>query len=227
MEARRTRAPARHWSDRAHVVAGLDELAGGTWLALNDDGLVAAVLNRHGSLGVDTTRRSRGELPLEAADHAEAAAALTALRHINPTAYRTFNMVIADARDAFWLRSDGGSIRAAPIPEGLSMITAHDLNDTARSARMARHLDRFRRAPVPDIERGDWDAWKALLGSRSENRGEGREAREAMNVVTDFGFATVSSSLIALPRAGSETSRRQWLYCAGRPDEADYKPVRL
>ncbi|MBT7485924.1 MAG: hypothetical protein HN673_06110, partial [Rhodospirillales bacterium] len=27
--------PARHWDDRAHVVAGRDALAGGTWLGLN------------------------------------------------------------------------------------------------------------------------------------------------------------------------------------------------
>jgi uncharacterized protein with NRDE domain len=25
-------APARHWPDRPHVVAGLDKLAGGSWL---------------------------------------------------------------------------------------------------------------------------------------------------------------------------------------------------
>ncbi|MBT3810853.1 MAG: hypothetical protein HOF99_15230, partial [Rhodospirillaceae bacterium] len=32
-------SPARHWPDREDVVGGLDELAGGTWLALNDNGV--------------------------------------------------------------------------------------------------------------------------------------------------------------------------------------------
>ena len=28
--------PARHWPDRPEVVAGHDELAGGSWLGIND-----------------------------------------------------------------------------------------------------------------------------------------------------------------------------------------------
>ena len=43
--------PARHWPERDHVTAGIDELAGGTWLALNDDGVCSAILNRPHSLG--------------------------------------------------------------------------------------------------------------------------------------------------------------------------------
>ena len=43
--------PARHWPDRPDVMAGLDELAGGTWMGLNDTGVVACILNRHGTLG--------------------------------------------------------------------------------------------------------------------------------------------------------------------------------
>ncbi|MCW8861694.1 MAG: NRDE family protein, partial [Rhodospirillales bacterium] len=43
--------PARHWSDREDVIGGRDRLAGGTWLAMNDSGVVAAILNRRNSLG--------------------------------------------------------------------------------------------------------------------------------------------------------------------------------
>ena len=43
-------APARHWPDRPDVVAGRDRLAGGTWLGLNDSGVVAILLNRRGTL---------------------------------------------------------------------------------------------------------------------------------------------------------------------------------
>ena len=72
------RSPGRHWPDRAEVTAGRDELAGGTWLGLNDWGVIAGVLNRPGSLGPDRWLRSRGELPLAALDHAEAGAAAAA-----------------------------------------------------------------------------------------------------------------------------------------------------
>ena len=79
-------APARHWPDRPHVRGGLDVAGGGTWLGLNDDGVVAAVLNRRGTLGPEPGKRSRGELVLEALDHAEATRAADALRALDPAA---------------------------------------------------------------------------------------------------------------------------------------------
>src|SRR5260370_23270655 len=69
---RPSKPPGRHWPDRAEVVAGIDLLAGGSWLGLNDWGVAAAVLNRQGSLGPAARPPSRGELVLEAPDHADA-----------------------------------------------------------------------------------------------------------------------------------------------------------
>ena len=75
MTDRPWQAPARHWPDRPDVVGGLDELAGGTWLAANDTNVVAAVLNREGSLGPTTDKRSRGELVLDSVDYPDAVVA--------------------------------------------------------------------------------------------------------------------------------------------------------
>jgi hypothetical protein len=108
LRSRPWRPPARHWRDRPDVVAGLDVQAGGSWLGVNDDGVVAAILNRVGSLGPAAGKRSRGELVLEALDHADAAAAARALADLDPDAYRPFNLLIADAKDAFWLRHAAG-----------------------------------------------------------------------------------------------------------------------
>src|SRR5947199_3266361 len=119
MVARPADPPARHWPDRAEIVAGRDRLAGGSWLGLNDWGVAAAILNRHGSLGPAAGLRSRGELVLEALDHADAVAAAAALSHLDPAAYRTFNLIVADNCDGFWLRHDGtGRIAAHPLADG-------------------------------------------------------------------------------------------------------------
>src|SRR5262245_8686154 len=107
MRDRPWRPPGRHWPDRPQVVAGLDLLAGGRWLGINSDGVVAAVLNRVNALGPAPGFRSRGELVLEALDHADAAAAAVALADLAPAAYRPFNMVVFDNRDACWLRNLG------------------------------------------------------------------------------------------------------------------------
>jgi len=192
---------------------------------LNDDRVVAAILNRRDSLGPDPDKRSRGELPLEACDHAEAREATKALALLEPSSYRSFNMIVADTCEAFWIKSDGHLITTAPIPDGLSMITSHDLNSIVDSSRIRFHLDRFRRAPHPKPDADDWDAWKALLGSRETE--PGASFRGAMNVNTDYGFGTVSSSLIGLPNIDHMGVLPQWHYCPGRPDKILYAPVTL
>src|SRR5439155_12508938 len=155
--------PGRHWPDRPEVAAGLDALAGGSWLGVNDWGVAAAVLNRHGSLGPAPGARSRGELVLEALDHADAVAAAEALSHLDPAAYRSFNLIVADNRDAFWLRHDGGGrIEAHPVAEGLSLIAAGDLDDRA-TPRLRLARPRFAATPPPDPERDDWRGWETLL----------------------------------------------------------------
>jgi hypothetical protein len=159
--------PAAHWPDRPGVVAGRDRLAGGSWLGCNASGVVAAILNRTDSLGPAAGKRSRGELVLDALDYDDAGDAAAALAAIDPAAYRTFNLVIADNRDAYWLRSrDGRSpVEAAVMPAGLSMLTSANLNDT-QNFRIAAYLPRFTEATPPDPDKGDWSSWRGILGSR-------------------------------------------------------------
>src|SRR5208282_1532414 len=84
MLSRPWQPPAAYWPDRPGVVAGLDELAGGSWLGINRHGVVAGILNRHGSLGPAAGKRSRGELVLEALDHADAVQAAAAFAELDP-----------------------------------------------------------------------------------------------------------------------------------------------
>jgi len=176
--------------------------------------------------------RSRGELPLEALDHAEARVAAQSLADLDPRAYRPFNMVIADHREAFWIRathggngcSAGGRVEVSALPPGLSMITAYDRNDV-NSSRIRRYLPLFEVAMTPDPELGDWSAWKALLASKEHEPGAGPGG--AICVATDTGFGTVSSSLIALPAAGRLETEPLWLFAPGRPEQNGYVPVCL
>src|SRR5689334_23277409 len=157
--------PGRHWADRPWIVAGLDQEAGGSWLGLNDHGLIAGIMNRPQSLGPAVGKRSRGELVLEALDHADAREAAEALAGLEPAAYRTFNLVLADNREAFWLRHADPSgtlpITAHPLKSGLSMIAAGDLDDD--TPRLNRYRPRFAAAAPPDPARGAWESWERLL----------------------------------------------------------------
>jgi uncharacterized protein with NRDE domain len=236
--SRPSRPPAAHWPEWPGVVGGLDEEAGGSWLALNEQGLVAAVLDREDSLGSDPdaagaeTRRSRGEVVLEALDHAEASEAAGALSDLRPDAYRPFNLVLADPRRAYWLRHGGdGEIRVHPITAGLHMIAATEFDDPAHP-RVRHFLPRFRQAPVPrlgeDPAHDDWTAWQALLAAR--DAGPDAPPAAAMNLGPgDNGetVATLASSLIAVPAYPGFEQRPRWLHAHGAPDRTAFVALDL
>jgi uncharacterized protein with NRDE domain len=220
------RPPGRHWPDRPEIVAGRDELAGGSWLGVNDFGVAAGILNRMGSLGPAPGQRSRGELVLEALDHADAAAAAAALAALDPRAYRTFNLLVADDRDAFWLRHADPSgtlpITTTALKPGLSMIAAGDLDDT-ETPRLRHYRPLFAAATPPDPDRGDWTAWETLLMDERPGASDGPIG--AMRFVTDRGFATVSSALIALPAVGEAERKPIFRFAALQPQATPWRDI--
>jgi hypothetical protein len=205
----------------------MDELAGGSWLGVNDTGVVAGVLNRRESLGNDPKLRSRGELVLEALDHADAVDAAHALSELDPGAWRSFNLFVADNRDAYWLRSLGVAaekVELFEIPDGISMLTAWGMN-APESARSRRFLPLFEQSPPPDPDRNSWRGWKALMTSREYD--DGADPAEAMCVVTDRGFGTLSSSLIALESPGTSNARKIWQFSASPRSGGGYREVAI
>jgi uncharacterized protein with NRDE domain len=206
--------PAAHWPDRPGVVAGRDRTAGGTWLGLNRHGVVAALLNRTGSLGPAPDKASRGALPLMALEERSAAAAAARLARLDAGRYRSFNLLVADAAGGFVLRGlEQGAPEAMRLDPGITMITAHDPNDPD-SPRIARYRGAFEAAPRPDPAADAWTAWRALLADRAP------PADTALNVGPRGGFGTVSSALIGL---GGERAR--FLFAPGPPDQAAFAPV--
>ena len=225
MENRAWSSPGRHWPERPDVVAGLDHTAGGSWLGVNDHGLLAAVMNREGSLGPSAGKRSRGELVLEALDHSDAASAARALSALNPAAYRSFNLFVADPADAYWIRNQAPrGVELFPLAPGLHMLSSRELDDPTHP-RISAYLERFAAAPVPDPGRDEWMGWRTLMADRVYPAELGPHA--AMNIRDIDGFGTLSSSLIALPRYPGFGENIRWLHAAGPPDVTPYRAVDL
>jgi len=196
--------PAAWWPGHPGVVGGRDRGAGGTWMAAGPSGVVAAVLNRPGSLGPAAGLRSRGELPLLAAGAESAAAGASRILALPVDAWRPFNLVVADTTDAVFVRATGaGRAECFPLANGVSMVTAHDPNDPG-SPRIARHLPRFRAADAPAPAGDDWSAWASLLADDSIHRA----VDDTLRVPPTDGFGTVSTSLLAYDAA----ARRRWRF---------------
>jgi len=196
--------PGEYWPG---IFAGRDVLAGGTWLGVNRAGVMAAVLNRHGTLGPAAGKRSRGEIPVLALAGATAAEAAGIVGDLDAGAYRSFNFVAVDFSGAFFVRGlEAGWGEVVALAAGVTMITAGEPNDVALP-RIARHLPRFAAAGFVD--------WGRLLAD------DGAAWDEALNIPARGGFGTVCSSLIALRKDGGV----DWEFCAGRPGAAGWRHV--
>jgi hypothetical protein len=212
MLSRPWQPPGEHWPELPGVVGGRDGLAGGTWLALSHHGVVAAVLNRPGTLGPTAGQRSRGELPLAAARYSSARAAVDTLAALDGRLYRGFNLLVADPVTAWFIRGSGeGQVDVLALPAGLHMVTSADPNDSSHP-RVSRHLPRFAAVAAPSPP--DWGAWPDLLADS-----DGAWA-ESLNVPPREGFGTTSAALI-----GVAPGRSGFWFAAGRPSDCRFRPV--
>lgn len=110
------------------AVGGRDPVAGGTWLGVNERGVLAAVTNRP-RLDLPPQPRSRGLLVRELLSCPTASAAVDrACRELATNRYAGCNLVCADAENLVVLHA-GDWLQVRPLPPGLHVLTAHDVDD--------------------------------------------------------------------------------------------------
>lgn len=188
-------------------VAGLDPVAGGTWLGINQQGLLVAVTNRPKS-HLPEQSRSRGLLArdLLACPTAKAAAAWAAAE-LARDRYAGCNVLCADPADAVVLHG-GDWLRVRPLPPGIHLLTNHDVNDVT-DRRLAHALGwlsqrHYQRAV---------DCVSALQQLCAQAEGEVAICLHGQD------GGTVSSSILALRTC---LPRSLYLHAQGPPDRTPY-----
>jgi len=118
------------------VLGGRDEVAGGTWLAVNESGLVAGLTNVPSPQGRDTTKRSRGELPVALAAHQDAAAAVAWIcATVDPADYNSCWLLVGDRESLFYVGLTGGPRPAARrLPPGSYVLENAPLEPVSAKA---------------------------------------------------------------------------------------------
>lgn len=210
--------PARHWPEAPGIVAPRDVAAGGTWLGLNEHGVVATIVNGMDRLGPLAGKATRGGLVLRALAERDAEDAAQAIAAERADRYRGFTMVIADRASAHAVSSDERTMRAWRLEPGHHLVTP-DGCDVTWSPRFAAHFPAFAAAPPPDPGRNDWSSWSEILRHADDD-----DPHRAMTVVTGIGFGTVCSALIALPAADEAPVL---LFANGPPTTTPYEPVAM
>ena len=116
--------------DETHgIFGGRDDVAGGTWLAVNRSGMVAALLNRRTSDAPDPSRRSRGQLCLSMLRATSAAEAAALLERERADDYNPFNLLVADRSQGWIATNHRAEIATRALENGLHLVTNLDLND--------------------------------------------------------------------------------------------------
>jgi uncharacterized protein with NRDE domain len=120
--------PPRLHTGTISYVAGVDPVAGGTWLGVNARGVIVAVTNRRKSQ-TPATPRSRGLLVRQLLESPTAkAAADAATRELERQLYAGCNLVCVDAHHAIVLHH-ADWLRVRMLPPGLHLLANGDVND--------------------------------------------------------------------------------------------------
>jgi uncharacterized protein with NRDE domain len=159
------------------VLGGRDAVAGGTWLAVNEHGVVAGLTNQPAAR--DPAKRSRGELPLAFTAYPDAKTAVTEVcAGLDPSAYNPCWMLVGDRHALFSVDVSGGHrALVEELPPGSYVLENAPLRQpSAKQQRVARLVsDVEHRAlehrPAEDLLAGDRAAEDQAAGGRAVEAG--------------------------------------------------------
>ena len=224
------------------ILGGRDLAAGGTWLAVSEDGLVAGLTNRPAPQGRDPARRSRGELPIALARHGSAAAAADwAAAAVHPEDYNPCWMLAGDRESLRYLDLTAGPRpRVRALPPGIHVLENEPLGgESAKAAhvagRTAQAVAAWRAAgtvpadppggPGPAAGPGGLAAaLAAILRDHAPPPGLGAASRPAFTgaaCVHSPLYGTRSAMIVTVPQSG----RPRILVADGPPCQAPLLPA--
>ncbi len=191
------------------TLGGRDERAGGTWLAVNEYGVVCGLTNRPMPDGPDLTRQSRGWLPLLAAEARTAEEAVEAL--VSEVAVGSYNpawLLVGDRESLHYLAVEPDApTRPQPLAPGLHVLENAALD--SRSVKVDHVRASLARADAAGASR--WEAFADLLQDHTVDLAraevprfpDGRErlAATLAPCVHADGYGTRSSALVRVAQA--------------------------
>jgi uncharacterized protein with NRDE domain len=217
------------------ILGGRDEVAGGTWMATSDNGVVAGLTNRPPGPAGRLERRSRGELPLFLAGHPSATLAAEAfVRTFRPADYNPCWLLVGDRDSLHYLDMSGREEETKPavraLSPGLHILENRELDADSPKSRHVRRL-------LADVDRQRGAELVSFLADVLRNHEIPEDAEDALP--RDDGFirplateaacvhagpyGTRSSSIVLVPR---DAKARPIVHVAkGRPCESPFEDV--
>jgi hypothetical protein len=203
-------------SGKPRILCGIDQQAGGTWLGVNQNGMLVGACNRS-KLIPPIAPRSRGVLCRELLRCGSARQGVDqAMDALSSGKYDGANYVIADSESA-WAVHGGDELNATELDEGLSIISNSDVNDP----RDERVQLAYRLLTLQTL---DSPVKFLAVASKVFSRAPSAPGRPTM-VARGKDWGTVSSTLVAL---GKKPRDAIYQFANGAPDQVkyeDYSPM--
>jgi uncharacterized protein with NRDE domain len=224
----RAALPPTSLGDRPRIIGGKDLRASGTWLGINEHGLVAGLLNRPLADGGpnDASRRSRGLLCLDALQYSTADAAADYLASLRGGDYNAFNLLMASRDAAFVAYNRGVEIEVVKLTPGLHLLTNADVDDF-ECPRISRSYGRFAELAQREDFAHDPVARRDDLASLLADHSTQLDARTGRpnSLCLHLGlYGTRSSSLIFMRR---DSAMVEHFFAPGPPCTTAYEPAAI
>ena len=199
------------------IFAGKDLRAGGTWLGVNEHGLLAGILNRRVDEGARpaTATRSRGLLCLDLLELTSSAAASEFIRE-HRIQYNPFTALFADKDEAYVCYNEGQKIINQRLQAGLHVFSsaAEFAIHSAKAERAYALFHQLGARAKPTDERVS-DAVAALQSVLADHTLAPTAPDPGDAICVHRGASgTVSSSIIFL---SNSKARFETFYCDGAP----------
>jgi uncharacterized protein with NRDE domain len=218
----RPSAPPAMINAHPAILAGRDLRAGGTWLGVNEHGLLAGILNRR-SDGEQSPRpgvRSRGLLCLDILALTTAAAAGAFVR-AQQNDYQPFTLLCADADDAWSAYNHDGRIITTILDPGIHVFSSAG-EKNARSDKRDRAYRRFAQIAKnlhadATGSAGDFLRLQTVLADHAVGDGSD-DPRDAICMHGEIAGTVSSSIIVHSPRE----RRFRTFHCPGAPCRNDF-----
>jgi uncharacterized protein with NRDE domain len=217
------------------VLGGRDELSGGTWLAVNRDGVCAGLTNQPMGDAKDPTKRSRGELPLAAARCSTALEGVHLLeRAFDPAEYNGAWLLVGDRTSLWFVDFTGPRAVTVELPPGIHVLENRAVDTPSAKVDLVRQgLGEVGGSPAgsgggsgPDGDAVDAAFRRVLADHRIP---EGDERPNSGNCVHLDAFGTRSSCVVRVGArvagvVGAAPAPRMWV-ADGPPCTTAYADV--
>ncbi|MDB4650754.1 NRDE family protein [Pirellulaceae bacterium] len=203
-------------SGKPRILASMDAGSGGTWLGVNQHGMMVGATSRK-KYNTQMSPKSRESLCRDLLRAGSAREAVnTAMEELQTHEYEGVNFIIADGESG-WVIHAGNEVEAVELEEGLNIVSNMNVNDPRdERVAMARRLLTLQTldSPVKFL----------AVASKVLARAPSNPGRPSM-VINDGDYGTVSSTLVSL---GVKPRDAIYQFANGSPDDTkfeDYSPM--